>query len=227
MTYQQIIQSLKENSSKDLYNFNDNIINSAVPSFGCSIPFVRKLAAECSLKEAESFPVHAYYEVDLLRGIVVSKCKLPFAEKAEHLSSLAEIIENWTVCDCSVVKVPQNEREQYFGFFCDLLPSDKPFVCRYGTVNLMNNFLDEAHIDKIFTQLGKITQWGQYYVDMGVAWLIATAMVKCRDKTVYFMENTGRQVLNKSTYNKALQKMRDSFRVSAADKAWTRSIKIK
>lgn len=226
MTYEELIQALKDNSNRQYDEFNSKIINSGVPTIGCTVPFVRRLAKLFTVEEAETFPVHQYFEVDLLRGIVVSTSKLPFADKSRHLNGFAQTIESWGVCDCSSVKVPQSEREQYFQFFCQMLPSDQPFVCRYGVVNLMSNYLDYRHIDNVFSALNTITQWGHYYVDMGVAWLVATAMAKCRDKTVEYMQGEARTVLNKFTYNKALQKMRESLRVSAEDKQWTYTMKM-
>ena len=226
MTYETLIQTLKDNSNKQFDDFNNKIINSGVQTIGCTVPFTRRLAKSFSLAEVESFPVHQYYEVDLLRGIVVATSKLPFAEKSRHLIDFAETIENWAVCDCSTVKVPKAERAEYFVFFLSLLPSEQPFVCRYGVVNLMSNYLDCEHIDKIFAALATITQWGHYYVDMGVAWLVATAIAKCRDKTVEYMEGEARRILNKFSYNKALQKMRESFRVSHEDKQWTYTMKM-
>ena len=226
MNYETLLQILRENSNKDYDEFNNPIINSHVPTIGCTIPFMRKFAKSFSVEEVESFPVHAYYEVDLLRGIVVSNCKLPFVEKSQHLLDFAQNIENWAVCDCSTVKVPKTERQQYFEFFLRLLPNEQPFVCRYGVVNLLSNFLDEEHIDTVFAALKSITQWGHYYVDMAVAWLVATAMAKCRNATVAYLEGCGRQVLNKFAYNKALQKMRESYRVSPEDKQWTYTMKM-
>lgn len=226
MTYQQLVQTLKEHKKSKLDDFNNTVVNSGVPIIGCTVPFVRSLAKLCTLQEAESFPVHSYYEVDLLRGIVIANCKLPFAEKVEHLDSFVQTIENWAVCDCSVVKVPKNERKSYFDYFCNLTASNETFVCRYGVVNLLGNFTDDEYISQTFADLCRITQWGSYYVDMAVAWLLATAMTKCRDETVAFLEGDGRRVVGKFAYNKALQKMRDSFRVSEADKQWTRTMKI-
>ena len=226
MNYETLIQTLKENSNRAYDDFNNTVINSEVPTIGCAIPFIRKLAKSFSVQEVESMPVHAFYEVDLLRGIVVSNCKMPFAQKSAHLLQFADEIENWAVCDCSAVKVPKAEREEYFEFFIKLLPNEKPFVCRYGVVNLLSNYLDGEHIEAVFASLKTITQWGQYYVDMAVAWLVATAMAKCRNATVEYMEGEGRRVLNKFAYNKALQKMRESYRVSADDKQWTYTMKI-
>lgn len=221
MNYETLISTLQENSDIKFDEFNSKIINSGVQTIGCKVPFVRKLAKNFCLEEVESFPVHHYFEVDLLRGIVVATCKLPFGEKSQHLLQFAQDIESWAVCDCSTVKVPKAERADYFDFFCSLLTSDQPFVCRYGVVNLLSNYLDDEHIDNIFAAFQKIKNWGHYYVDMGVAWLVATAMAKCRNKTVAYMEGQGRTVLNRFTYNKALQKMRESYRVSAEDKQWT------
>lgn len=225
MTYEQILQIFKQNGNKDLECFNNKIVNSGVPKIGCKIPFVRGIAKLCKLEEIESFPLHAYYEVDLLRGIVTANCKLPFAEKVPHISAFADTIENWAVCDCSTIKVPVSERRLYYDFFCNMLPCEKPFVCRYGVVNLMTNFLDAEHIDNVFLQLKRVADWGNYYVNMGVAWLLATAMAKCREATKLFMEGEALQTVSKFAYNKALQKMRESFRVNDADKEWTRTLK--
>ena len=226
MNYETLVAVLKENSNKTYDEFNNTVVNSNVPTIGCTLPFMRKLAKNFSVEEVANLPVHDYYEVDLLRGIVTSCCKLPFEEKSQHLLEFSKTIENWAVCDCSTVKVPKTERELYFEFFSNLLPNEQPFVCRYGVVNLLSNYLDEEHIDAVFASLSTITQWGHYYVDMAVAWLVATAMAKCRDKTLTYMESEARLVLNKFAYNKALQKMRESFRVSSDDKAWTRKMKM-
>ncbi|MCH5159799.1 MAG: DNA alkylation repair protein [Clostridiales bacterium] len=226
MNYETLSQILRENSNKTYDEFNNTVINSKVPTIGCTLPFMRKLAKSFSVEEVESLPVHSFYEVDLLRGIVVSNANLPFEEKSVYLLSFAKNIENWAVCDCSTVKVSKAECEKYFEFFLSLLPNEQPFVCRYGVVNLLSNYLDDEHIVAVFSAFETITQWGHYYVDMAVAWLVATAMVKCRDATVAYMKGEGRQVLNKFAYNKALQKMRESYRVSPEDKQWTYTMKM-
>lgn len=224
--YSQLLKTLKSNSNAEFDEFNKKIVNSDIPTIGCTVPFVRKLAKNCSLDFALSLPVNQYVEVDLLRGIVLSNAKIEFAEKSKLLLQFAETIENWAVCDCSAVKPKSDEKEQYFNFFCKMTESKIKFVCRYGIVNLLSSYLDDGHIDAVFAALKNIGLWGEYYVDMAVAWLVATAMAKCRNKTVDYMQGEARQVLNKFSYNKALQKMRESFRVSKEDKQWTYSLKI-
>lgn len=224
--YNQLIEYLKSNSDAKFDDFNSKIVNSHIQTIGCTVPFMRKVAKDVSLDFALSLPVNQFVEVDLLRGIVLSGAKLPFNDKTTLLRDFAQTIENWAVCDCSTVKPSGVEREEYFKFFCKLVNSNSEFVCRYGIVNLLANYLDCQHINVVFATLSEITLWGKYYIDMAVAWLIATAMVKCRNETIAYMQGDARRILNKTAYNKALQKMRDSYRVSAEDKLWTHTVKI-
>ncbi len=227
MNFHQIIAEFHNVSNKKYDEFNSKIINSGVPTIGCTSPNIRKIAAKCGLscEEALALPEHVYYELDFLKGIVVSKAKLPFEIKKTYLLQFADTIENWAVCDGNTVKVKKSEQEKYLKLFSEMCASQTEFVCRYGVVNLMANFLDEEHVSRVFDVLKSISQWGNYYVDMAVAWLVATAMAKCRNQTVEFLSGEARSVLNVFSYNAALQKIRDSFRVSAEDKLWTKTLK--
>lgn len=226
INYENLLNILNENGDKKYDDFNRKVTNTGIRSIGCTTPFIRKLAKRYNnVEDAMSLPVGDYYEIDLLKGIIVSNSDLPFEEKSRYLLQFADTIENWAVCDCSTVSVSKNEKREYLAFFKDMLKSDKVFVCRYGIVNLLSNYLDNEHIEDVFASLQNVQLYGNYYVDMAVAWLIATAMAKCRDHTKEYMEGKGKEVLNVFTYNKALQKMRDSFRVSAEDKEWTKQIK--
>ncbi|MCM1533792.1 MAG: DNA alkylation repair protein [Corallococcus sp.] len=225
-SFEQLVEYLQENSDKTYDEFNNKIINTSLPTIGCKIPFLRRLSKFYTVDDVAAFPVNKYVETDLLKGIVISESKLPFDVKSELLTEFAYTIENWAVCDCLTVKAVGRDREKYFDFFCKLALSDKTFVCRYGIVNLLSNYLDGRHISIIFETLKSVTLYGEYYVDMAVAWLVATAMAKCRSETKEFMEGDARVVLTGFSYNKALQKMRDSRRISAEDKLWTYSLKI-
>lgn len=225
MEYLELMQILEQRSDKKYQAFNNPIINSSVPSLGVRTPELRKIYKQLTLEQAEAFPLHKYLEIDMLKGMVVASVKMPFCEKAKLLSDFASSIENWAVCDSNTIRVPKSEQRQYFNFFLEMLSSDKPFACRYGIVNLMSSYLSEQYIDDVFAGLKKITLWGEYYVDMAVAWLLATAMAKLPEKTRGYMVGEGRTVVCVFAYNRALQKMRDSFRVSSDDKQWTYTLK--
>jgi 3-methyladenine DNA glycosylase AlkD len=63
-----------------------------------------------------------------------------------------------------------------------------------------------------------------YYVKMAVAWAISIAYVKQPEVTMpYLKHNT----LDDFTYNKALQKITESYRVTPEDKQMIRGMKRK
>lgn len=224
-SYDELLRMLRSAASREYDAFNSKLTQSGVLSLGCTTPFLRSVARrykDCFM-DFLALPVHDYYEIDMLKGMSLVLADLPFADKSPLLREFADTIENWAVCDSNTIRPSAGERESYFDFFCSLARDNHPFVCRYGLVNLLSRYIDESHIDAIFALLSDVA-FGEYYVDMAVAWLVAEAMAKCRDKTVVFMENDGKNILDAFTYNKSLQKMRDSYRVSAQDKQWSKTL---
>ena len=63
-----------------------------------------------------------------------------------------------------------------------------------------------------------------YYCKMGVAWGIATAYAKFPDETHAFLLDNH---LDDFTYNKAIQKMLESYRIPAEKKELLREMKRK
>ena len=127
-----LVEHFRQNSNKKYSEFNNTIINSSVPALGCTVPFVRKTVAEYKnrVDEVMELPSNVWHEVDMLKGIVVANAKLPFEQKTRLLTAFADTIQSWAICDCSTVKIGKAELTDYFGYFCNLLVSDKPFVCR-------------------------------------------------------------------------------------------------
>lgn len=65
-----------------------------------------------------------------------------------------------------------------------------------------------------------------YYVMMAEAWLLAEAFVVQRAATLDFLrESYAQEILPKFVQNKAIQKIRESYRVSASDKAMLLTLK--
>lgn len=83
------------------------------------------------------------------------------------------------------------------------------FEIRFGVVMLMSYFLTEEYIGKVLLQMEKVRK-GDYYVDMAVAWCLATARAKFDERTQEFVRNA---TLTPSVIKKYEQKVRDSLRV--------------
>jgi hypothetical protein len=64
----------------------------------------------------------------------------------------------------------------------------------------------------------------EYYIRMMVAWYFVTALAKQREAALEVIENNKLDVW---THNKAIQKAIESRRITAEDKAFLRTLKIK
>lgn len=217
MQYLQLLELLQGNADDSLKGFNEKLYNSAVPVIGCRIPFLRRTAKSISTEQAEQYPLHRFVEVDMIKGLVLTSKPLSF-EKRGLLWDFAHSLENWAVCDTCKARFPAGEKGKYLAFFGDMAAQREQFVCRYGLVNLMS-FL-RYNVAEVLKETEKVTAYGSYYADMGMAWLLATAMAYNSAEVKKFIYRS-RDALPDFVVRKALQKMRESFRVSEEDKRWT------
>ena len=77
------------------------------------------------------------------------------------------------------------------------------------------------YVDRLFATAQSIHHEG-YYVKMAVAWLISICFVKFYDETMAFMKQAK---FDDFTYNKALQKARESRQISNVQKAQLQAMK--
>ena len=103
------------------------------------------------------------------------------------------------------------------------LASPREYELRFAVVMLMNYYNDDTYIDNTLKELNNVRHEG-YYVIIAVAWALSLCFVKQRAKTMELFQNNE---LDDFTYNKALQKCRESFRVSDADKTLLQNMKRK
>lgn len=202
----------------------DNII-------GIRIPVLRKLANEI-LRDGD-YPTYlqkalyepfVYSEEATLCGMILGLLKIDFTELLENLNIFVPRIDNWAVCDvtCGGLKVFKKIRLRDANFAAISCFSQR-IELRFAVVMLMNYYNDDTYIDNTLKELNNVRHEG-YYVKMAVAWALSLCFVKQRAKTMVLFQNNE---LDDFTYNKALQKCRESFRVSDADKALLQNMKRK
>ena len=98
-------------------------------------------------------------------------------------------------------------------------------MVRFGVVQLMTLFVDEAFEPDHLQMVASIKR-EEYYINMARAWYYSFALIKQPEATVPFFEKRP-AVLDTWTYNKSLQKARESRRISDEQKAYFQSLKIK
>ena len=89
---------------------------------------------------------------------------------------------------------------------------------------LLDYFIFDEYIEKVINILDKINHEG-YYVKMAVAWCLAEIGIKYNEKLMNYLK--GKNSLDDFTYNKTLQKMIESYRITNEQKDILRKMKRK
>ena len=113
--------------------------------------------------------------------------------------------------------------EEVFEFLKTLINTENQWENRIVVVTFLSHYLNENYIDKVIETI-KIIKPTTYMSKMGYAWLLATMMAKFPIKTFEFMKNNE---IDTWTYNKAIQKMIESYRVSKEYKIILKNMKKK
>lgn len=184
---------------------------------GVRIPLLRKIAKEISKSNYLKFlgeVKERYYEEVLIEGLVIATLKEE--ELLEFLPKYISKIDNWAICDsfCNSLKFIKKDYSKYFEYFKDFLFSDEEFKVRVGLVVFLNFYVTDEYIQEIFSLVDKITL-DKYYVNMAIAWLLAECFIKYPSVTKEYLKNAK---INDFTFNKAISKIRDSYRVSENEK---------
>lgn len=208
--------------------FSSSLIPNKDNLIGVRIPELRKIAKQIAKDDWRAFLALAedtYFEEVMLQGMVIGYAKAEVEEILTYVAAFVPKIDNWSVCDsfCSGLKITKKHPRRVWEFLQPYLSSQKEYEIRFGVVMLLNYFIDEEHIDDVLKLLDQIEHEG-YYVKMAVAWAISICFVKFPERTMtYLKENR----LDDVTYNKALQKIIESYRVDPEVKKQIRSMKRK
>ncbi len=101
------------------------------------------------------------------------------------------------------------------------LEGEHTYTVRFAIGLLMRYFLDDRFDEKYLSLVAKIKS-DEYYINMMCAWYFATALAKQYEATLPFF--TGNR-LDTWVHNKAIQKARESYRVTDEHKTFLKALK--
>lgn len=140
------------------------------------------------------------YEETLVWGLTINALKCSWEERTELLRKYVPVLDNWAVCDsfcCNAKWALKLPPQMLWEFLRPYYHSDKEFEVRFAIVMSMCYLLKEEWLHELFHQLevldlSKIQSeytslHSPYYVRMGMAWLLATALAKFPDATRAFV----------------------------------------
>lgn len=215
-----IRKRLKSEAEKDYKKFSASLIPNIDNVLGVRIPVLRKIAKEIyKYEDWQKFIACddcEYMEERMLQGMIVGFIKDEPQNILKIVKDFVPKIDNWSVCDtfCCGLKFCKQNKELVWNFIQPYFNSDKEFELRFAYVMLLAHFIDDEYIDKALDVIDSFRD-EQYYSEMAVAWALSVCFVKYPDKTFKYLKKSN---LNKWTLKKAVQKIRESYRVDAKNK---------
>lgn len=157
------------------------------------------------------------YEETVIWGFLINCEKSTLEERLAMLERYVPVLDNWAVCDayCANAKwMTNSNKERLWTFLLPYFRSRQEFEVRFAIVTAMTYFLKEEWLGRVFEQLEMLdfnsitskyrTEKGKpkraqegtvqgaepYYVRMGVAWLLATALAKFPERTREYVRSS-------------------------------------
>lgn len=224
---QKIKQELIELQDKKYQEFHGGLCPGTENIIGVRVPILRNYAKELLKKYEFSYLMNnidnEYYEEIMLQGILIGLAKEDFKTILAHIENFIPKIDNWAVCDsfCAGLKITKKHEQEMWEVLQKYLRANKEFEIRFGIVMILDYYIEEPYLKqdfKIFDQI-KSTE---YYVQMAVAWAISICLIKYYEETIAYLKKSK---LDKFTYNKALQKAMESYRITPEQKQELRNMK--
>ena len=192
---------------------------------GVRTPMLRKYARELAkTADAAEFMAalpHKYFDENNLHGFLIETVR-DYDACVAALNAFLPYVDNWATCDQTLPKVLGKHPEKLRGQIDIWMRSEHVYTIRYGIGMLMRWFLDE-HFDPADLEQVAAIRSEEYYVNMMIAWYFAEALVKQYDAALPYIEN---RRLADWTHNKAIQKARESYRISPEQKEYLKSLKV-
>ena len=243
MTHAELVKRLLAEQDLKYRDFHASLLPNIDKKsiIGVRVPTMRKIAKEFASsatpvelgKFLDKLP-HKYFEENQVHLFVVERIK-DFDECVRRIEQFLPYIDNWAVCDGKSPKALLKDASRFYAKICEWLKSAKPYTVRFGVNMLMAFFLDDrfdksqlklvAAIDEnLFDDAGRAEcPTDRYYVQMVIAWYMATALAKQWDATFPYIK--GRK-LSPWIHNKTIQKACESYRITDAQKKILRGLKL-
>ena len=227
MITEEIKKSLLDRQDVKYRDFQAKLIPTVEPGtiIGVRTPALRDLAKQLAKREdidefLTSLP-HRFFEENQLHAFIISEMK-NYTECIKKLDAFLPFVDNWATCDQMSPKIFKKNRDSLIPRIKEWLNSSHTYTVRFAIKMLMEHFLDESY-DISYPETVAAIRSDDYYVNMMIAWYFATALAKQFESALFFIEE---KKLAPQTHNKAIQKSIESYRITAEQKAYLKSLKI-
>lgn len=225
---QEIKEKLLELSGPKYKEFHGGLCPGTENIIGVRVPVLRKYAQELFKEKDWKQTIveidNEYYEEIMLQGMLIGQAKNEDINTIlKYVEKYVPKIDNWAICDvfCAGLKITKKYKKEMWKFIQKYLKSDKEFEIRFAVVMILDYYIDEEYLEEDFKIFDDLKHEG-YYVKMAVAWAISVCLIKYYEDTIEYLKTSK---IDNWTYNKAIQKAIESYRISDSKKDFLRKLK--
>lgn len=220
------LQSLSE---PEYRAFHSSLVPGEKNILGVRLPKLRTLAKELARQDWKEWFLagkDSCYEETMVRGLVLAYARLDVEERIRYIRIFLKDITNWAVCDsfCNTLKEAEKYQKIYWDFLEPYFTSDQEYEARFAAVMLLSHFVKEDYLEDGIRRLESMKQKG-YYARMAAAWAVSVLFTAFPEKMLSYLQ--GNHGLDEFTYQKSLQKITESYRVSKEMKCIIREMRQK
>lgn len=190
------------------------------PEYKKVLKEVKATAADEVAPFMQSLP-HEFHEENILHVVLLKQIK-DFDECVRAVELFLPYVNNWAVSDGLNPPCFAKNREKLLTKCREWIAADAPYTKRVGIQLLMGHFLTDAFKAEYLELVAPIRS-DEYYVNMMIAWFFAEALAKQWESAVPFIEQ---KRLAPWTHNKAIQKARESLKITAEQKEYLKTLKV-
>ena len=164
-----------------------------------------------------------YYETIAIYGSIISKLN-SLDTFLIYLNKYLNFMNCWAHCDLLHFPLIYEKKEIYLNLSRKFRKDDRVMVRRLSLFILFQFVKEKEFLNNILDSIIDFKDENEYYVIMMAGWLLSECIILYKDETLAFITSNS---LNKKIINKAIQKCRESNRLSKEEKDFLLSYKIK
>jgi 3-methyladenine DNA glycosylase AlkD len=222
-----IVELLLENRDEKYGQFQSRLLPTVEPAkiIGVRTPILRDIAKQFKKDERckaflSELP-HTYFEENQLHGFLISEMT-DFSECMQELERFLPYMDNWATCDQTSPKVFKKHKEELLVAIKNWISSEHVYTIRFAIGMLMKYFLD-GDFKQEYLELVTGIRSDEYYVNMEIAWYMATALAKQWETAIWYLEN---HKMDQWVHNKTIQKARESYRITEEQKEYLKTLVV-
>lgn len=225
--YQKFLDYLDANKDLKYREFHYRLLkDNSINFIGIRTPILKDIAKQVSKTNYIEFiklNTLKTYEEKTIYGLLLGYLKIDFNILLNLINNYLVNIDNWATCDltCANLKIFKKNKEIGFNYLKNKVNSNNIWIQRFVIVMFLDYFLCDEYIDDVLKAISSIDT-NEYYVEMAMAWLLATAYINYQDKVLNLLKSSK---ISKNVTNLTIKKANESYRITKEKKKLIKNLK--